>query len=102
MAVVIRLPHTSPHLEFMAEQSAILIRKSRKDAKLTQEDLARKTGISLSYIVQIEKGKRDVSLWALTMLMHACGAYLSLEGRRIRDNQPTGRVSLVAHKHSTY
>lgn len=102
MAVVIRLPHTSPHLEFMAEQAAVLIKDCRREANLTREELARKTGILVSDIVQIEKGRGDVSLWALTLLMHGCGAYLSLEGRRIRDNQPMSGVSLVAHKHSTY
>ena len=42
-----------------------LIKEARLDAKLTQEELANKTGTKKSYISRIENGKIDIQLSTL-------------------------------------
>jgi HTH-type transcriptional regulator/antitoxin HipB len=44
---------------------AELIKEARREAKLTQEQLARKTGTKKSYISRIENGKSDIQLSTL-------------------------------------
>ncbi len=35
------------------------IKKARLNAKLTEKELAKKCGLSVNYIIQIESGKKD-------------------------------------------
>ena len=39
-----------------------MLQEARKEAKLTQEELAQKTGTKKSYISRIETGKSDIQL----------------------------------------
>lgn len=39
-----------------------MLQEARKEAKLTQEELAGKTGTKKSYISRIESGKSDIQL----------------------------------------
>ncbi|MCD4678220.1 MAG: helix-turn-helix transcriptional regulator [Desulfobacula sp.] len=39
-----------------------MLQEARKEAKLTQEDLAKRTGTKKSYISRIENGKSDIQL----------------------------------------
>lgn len=40
----------------------VMLQEARKEAKMTQEQLAEKTGTKKSYISRIEKGKSDIQL----------------------------------------
>jgi transcriptional regulator with XRE-family HTH domain len=40
----------------------VMLKEARKEAKLTQEELAIKTGTKKSYISRIETGKSDIQL----------------------------------------
>jgi HTH-type transcriptional regulator/antitoxin HipB len=42
-----------------------MIKNARKEAHLTQEDLARKTGTKKSYISRVENGKIDIQVSTL-------------------------------------
>ena len=42
-----------------------MIKDARKEAHLTQEDLARKTGTKKSYISRVENGKIDIQVSTL-------------------------------------
>jgi ribosome-binding protein aMBF1 (putative translation factor) len=42
-----------------------MIKEARKDAHMTQEDLAEKTGTKKSYISRIENGKIDIQISTL-------------------------------------
>lgn len=42
-----------------------MIKEARKEAHLTQEDLAKKTGTKKSYISRVENGKIDIQLSTL-------------------------------------
>jgi ribosome-binding protein aMBF1 (putative translation factor) len=42
-----------------------MVKEARKDAHLTQEDLAKKTGTKKSYISRLENGKIDVQISTL-------------------------------------
>lgn len=53
----------------------LFIRKERERRELTQEEMARKLGISLNYYSLIERGKRNVDL---VMAMKIC-AVLELD-----------------------
>ena len=52
-------------LKSKAFMIAELIKEARREAKLTQEQLARKTGTKKSYISRIENGKSDIQLSTL-------------------------------------
>ena len=52
-------------LKSKAFMIAELIKDARRKAKLTQEQLARKTGTKKSYISRIENGKSDIQLSTL-------------------------------------
>jgi transcriptional regulator with XRE-family HTH domain len=39
-----------------------MLQEARKEAKLTQENLAKRTGTKKSYISRIENGKSDIQL----------------------------------------
>lgn len=42
-----------------------MLKEARKDAKITQEELAEKTGTKKSYISRIENGKGNIQLSTL-------------------------------------
>ena len=46
----------------LAFRLGIMLKEARKDAKMTQEQLAEKTGTKKSYISRIETGKSDIQL----------------------------------------
>jgi len=48
--------------EAMAFRLGELLKDARKKAKLTQEELAQKTGTKKSYISRIESGKSEIQL----------------------------------------
>ncbi|MDO5615587.1 MAG: helix-turn-helix transcriptional regulator [Cruoricaptor ignavus] len=59
------------NFEIKAKSFAIgeLIKEERKQAKLTQEQLAEKIGAKKSYISRIENGKTDIQLSTLYRLI---------------------------------
>jgi len=46
----------------LAYRIGVMLQEVRKEAKLTQEQLAEKTGTKKSYISRIETGKSDIQL----------------------------------------
>lgn len=51
------------------------IKRARKDAGLTQNDIAKQINISRRYIIQIEKGKaKNVSIYIILDYLYACDA----------------------------
>ena len=48
-----------------------ILRDRRKELKMTQEELAEKTGTAKSYIARIEKGERDVQLSSFLRIARA-------------------------------
>lgn len=59
------------NFEIKAKAFAIgeILREARKDAKMTQEELARKTGTRKSFISRIENGHSDIQLSTLYRLV---------------------------------
>jgi transcriptional regulator with XRE-family HTH domain len=55
----------------LAKQLGVKIKQIRKTAKLTQERLAEKTGLSVEYISRIERGVSQPSFKTLEMLADA-------------------------------
>lgn len=55
----------------LAEQLGVKIKQIRKTAKLTQEKLAEKTGLSVEYISRIERGVAQPSFKTIEMLADA-------------------------------
>jgi transcriptional regulator with XRE-family HTH domain len=49
------------------------IRALRKEAKLTQEELAERAGLSANYVGEIERGERNPSALALFALASGAG-----------------------------
>lgn len=62
---------------FLADEKTLLtnvgmaIRVARLNSGLSQEDLAAKAGISVVYLSDIERGKRNVSILSLVRLTNA-------------------------------
>lgn len=48
--------------ESLAFRMGAMLKEARKEAKMTQEELALKTGTKKSYISRIETGKSDIQL----------------------------------------
>ncbi len=46
----------------LAFRIGVMLQEARKEAKMTQEELADKTGTKKSYISRIERGKSDIQL----------------------------------------
>jgi len=46
----------------LAFRLGIMLKEARKEAKLTQEELAEKTGTKKSYISRIERGMSDIQM----------------------------------------
>ena len=48
--------------ESLAFRLGVMLKEARKEANLTQEDLAEKTGTKKSYISRIERGLSDIQI----------------------------------------
>ena len=46
----------------LAFRLGVMLKEARKEAKITQEELAKRTGTKKSYISRIEKGQSDIQL----------------------------------------
>jgi ribosome-binding protein aMBF1 (putative translation factor) len=46
----------------LAFRLGVMLKEARLQAKITQEELARKTGTKRSYISRIERGKSDIQI----------------------------------------
>ena len=46
----------------LAFRLGVMLREARKEANITQEQLAQKTGTKKSYISRIERGKSDIQI----------------------------------------
>ena len=46
----------------LAFRIGVMLKEARKEAKMTQEELAVKTGTKKSYISRIEKGQSDIQM----------------------------------------
>jgi len=48
--------------ESLAFRLGVMLREARKEANITQEQLAERTGTKKSYISRIERGKSDIQI----------------------------------------
>lgn len=53
----------------LAFRLGVMLKEARKEAKLTQEQLAEKTGTKKSYISRIERGKSDIQVSTYSKLI---------------------------------
>lgn len=61
------------------EELGKLIKKTRKAQKLTQKDLALVAGMSVRLIVELENGKRGVSIESIIKLCSLLGMKIDIE-----------------------
>jgi len=64
--------------EAIAHYYGEILKKKRKELKLTQENLAEKVGLKRSYIAKVEKGETDLQVSSLFRIANALGLNLSL------------------------
>ncbi len=48
--------------EYLAFRLSVILKETRKEANITQEQLAERTGTKKSYISRIEKGQSDIQI----------------------------------------
>ncbi len=48
--------------DFLAFRLGVMLKDARKEANLTQEELAERTGTKKSYILRIERGSSDIQI----------------------------------------
>ena len=53
--------------------------RARKKAKLTQTELAKKIHTRQSYIAQVEKGRKNITLRTLEQYAAACGKHIQIK-----------------------
>lgn len=54
------------------------LHKARKEAGLTQEQVAKRMGTSQTYIAAIERGRKNVSFSTIARFARACGKRVSI------------------------
>lgn len=63
----------------LAFRIGVMLKEARKEAKLTQKELARRTGTKKSYISRIERGKSDIQISTYHRLIEVgLGKHLSI------------------------
>lgn len=73
----------------MSNKAGLLIRAARKRKKLSQRELARKTGIDFTYVSKIEQGKLDYAPKAAVLAKLAACLDLDLNELKRLYGQPT-------------
>jgi transcriptional regulator with XRE-family HTH domain len=74
----------------------VAVRHGRNHLGLTQEELGRRAGLHRSYVADIERGSRNISLHAISNLAEALGVSLSNLFARVDALSP----SEVLQQHS--
>ena len=63
----------------LAFRLGIMLKEARKEANMTQEELAERTGTKKSYISRIERGKSDIQLSTYNKLIEiGLGKHLNI------------------------
>ena len=76
---------------------ALLIREMREDARLTQDELARKIGTTQSVIARLENAEYGGhSLTMLERIATACGVALKLHAEKEAKLRPRSSTGIVA------
>lgn len=68
-----KCPHCDGTGEFNAPNVGTMILAARKAARLTQEDLAKKVGLSRTQVTNIEAGRSDMNVTMLKTFAEALG-----------------------------
>ncbi len=69
---------TDFHEKAMAWYYGEILKDKRKELKLTQKQLAEKTGLQRTYISRIEQGSTDIQLSSLLRISQALGLQVGL------------------------
>lgn len=66
--------------ESLAFRLGVMLKEARKDANMTQEELAERTGTKKSYISRIERGLSDIQISTYYKLIEiGLGKHLNIE-----------------------
>ena len=81
----------------MDEAAGSVIRRARQQAKLSQSELARRSGMAQSVVSAYERGRREPGLRMLTKLVNASGHRLELE--LVVPELPDSRLGRLVRQH---
>lgn len=71
---------------FTVREAGPLVRELREEQGWTQADLARRAGVSRSFLVDLEAGKSTVETWKFMDVFQALGYEIAIR------NRETGKV----------
>jgi transcriptional regulator with XRE-family HTH domain len=78
MPTIIYSPAVPDRAAKLQRQFGSLLRSQRQAAALTQQEVAFRAGLSLTYVGEIERGERMVSLDTIVRLSDALGQNVSV------------------------
>ena len=76
---------------------AATVRERRKQMRLTQEEVARRVGVSRRWVYQLEQGKASAELGLVLRLLQALGLQVEIRPEGARSERPGEQVDLDAH-----
>ena len=72
-------PRDKYDAESLAFRLGVMLKKARKEAQITQEELAERTGTKKSYISKIENGQSDIQISTYNKLIEiGLGKHLNI------------------------
>lgn len=80
--IIDNVPNRNPVLQERLTQFGDSVRAARRDARLSQEELAHRSGLHRTYIGSVERGERNISLASAWALADTLGVQLAVLLRR--------------------
>lgn len=72
------VPNRNPELQARLNLFGESVRAARRDARLSQEELAHRSGLHRTYIGSVERGERNISLASAWALADTLGVQLAV------------------------
>jgi transcriptional regulator with XRE-family HTH domain len=76
--IIGNVPNRNPELQAGLNLFGASVRTARRDARMSQEELAHRSGLHRTYIGSVERGERNISLASAWALADTLGVQLAV------------------------